>query len=52
MFGIAALAYGALDIVHCYVYRMPAADTIGMLLFFVVLVWFAVYTTKLKKEYF
>ena len=52
VFGIAALASGALDIVHCYVYRMPAADTIGMLLFFVVLVWFAVYTTKLKKEYF
>ncbi|HIZ80788.1 MAG TPA: hypothetical protein H9722_01670 [Candidatus Mediterraneibacter pullistercoris] len=52
VFGIVAAAYGALDIIHCYVYPMTLADTVGMIVFFVALVWFAVYTTKLKREYF
>lgn len=52
IFGIAAVAYGALDIVHCYVYPMTVADTVGMVVFFIVLVWFAVYTAKLKREYY
>lgn len=50
--GIVALAYGVLDVIHCYAYPMPVADTVGMVIFFIVLVAFAVYTTKLKREYF
>lgn len=52
VFGIVALVYGIIDVVHCYVYPMGVADTVGMVIFFVVLVAFAVYTTKIKKEYF
>ncbi len=52
LFGLAAFVYGLIDIVHCYVYPMAVVDGVGMFLFLVVLVWFAVYTTKLKKEYF
>lgn len=52
IFGIVSSVYGILDIIHCYVYSMPAADTAGMVIFFIVLVWFAVYTSKLKREYF
>lgn len=50
--GIVAIIYGTLDIIHCYFYSMFLVDTVGMVVFFLVLVWFAVYTTKLKKEYF
>ena len=52
IFGLVSAVYGALDIVHCYVYPMTIVDTVGMGIFFVVLVWFAVYTTKLKRKYF
>ncbi len=52
IFGIAALLYGVIDVIHCYVYSMTVADIVGMIVFFIVLVVFAVYTTKLKREYF
>lgn len=52
VFGIVALVYGAIDVIHCYVYSMEIVDTVGMIVFFIVLVAFAVYTTKLKREYF
>lgn len=52
IFGIVTTIYGVLDIIHCYVYSMPVVDTCGMIIFLAVLVWFAVYTTKLKKQYF
>ena len=52
IFGIVSTIYGVIDIIHCYVYQMTTVDTIGMVVFFVVLVWFAVYTTKLKRTYF
>ena len=52
VFGIAGVIYGGIDIVHCYVYPMAAIDITGMVLFFIVLVWFGLYTTKLKKNYF
>ena len=51
VFGIVALVYGAIDVIHCYVYSMEIVDTVGMIVFFIVLVAFAVYTTKLKREY-
>ena len=44
--------YGILDVIHCYVYTMTVVDTVGMVVFFIVLVWFAVYTSKIKREYF
>lgn len=52
VFGIVSLAYGIIDVVHCYVQPMTVVDTVGMIVFFIVLVAFAVYTTRLKKEYF
>ena len=52
VFGIVALVYGAIDVIHCYVYSMEIVDTVGMIVFFIVLVAFAVYTTKVKREYF
>ena len=52
VFGIVALVYGIIDVIHCYVQPMPVADMAGMAIFFIVLVAFAVYTAKLKKEYF
>ena len=51
-FGIVALVYGVIDVIHCYVYSMEIVDTVGMVVFFIVLVWFAVYTSKIKREYF
>lgn len=52
VFGFTALAYGVLDIIHCYVYQMQAVDTAAMIVFFIVLVWFAVYTAKLRNKYY
>lgn len=52
IFGIVSTVYGILDVIHCYVYQMTVVDTVGMVIFFVVLIWFAVYTTKLKRMYF
>lgn len=52
IFGVAAVLYGGIDIVHCYVYPIGLADMIAMIVFFVVLVWFGIYTTQLKKKYF
>lgn len=51
-FGLVSLIYGALDIIHCYLYPMAVVDTVGMIIFFIVLVWFALYTRKLKNEYY
>lgn len=52
VFGLAAAIYGILDIIHCYVYPMASVDIAGMIVFFIVLVWFAVYTAKLRNQYF
>lgn len=52
LLGIVAIAYGIIDTVNCYVYPMPKLDAAGMTVFFLVLVWFAVYTAKIKKQYF
>lgn len=52
IFASACVIYGAIDFVHCYVYPMRVVDLIGMVVFLAVLVWFLVYTGKLKKMYF
>ena len=51
-FGLVAIVYGILDMIHCYVYPMAAVDTVGMIVFFVALLWFAVYTARLRNQYF
>lgn len=52
VFACASLLYGAVDFVHCYLHPMKSVDIICMILFLAVLVWFLVYTGKLKKIYF
>ena len=52
VFGLVSLAYGVVDVIHCYVHPMKAADVAGMIIFFIVLVWFAVYTARLRRRYF
>ncbi|HIZ74617.1 MAG TPA: hypothetical protein H9723_05135 [Candidatus Mediterraneibacter stercoravium] len=52
VFGGVSLAAGVIDIVHYYVHRIVIADTAAMIIFIVVIFWFASYTTKLKKEYY
>lgn len=51
-FAIMSTIYGVVDFIHCYVQPIKTVDMICMILFFVVLVWFLVYTGKLKKIYF
>lgn len=52
IFSITAVVYGVIDAIHCFVTPIAIADYIGMFLFLAVLVWYMVYTTKLKKEFF
>lgn len=52
IFSLAAIVYGGTDIINCFVYPIPKADMILMLIFVCVLVWFGVYTGKLKQRYF
>ena len=52
IFGIKAVIYGGIDIVHCYIYPMAVVDMVGMVVFLCVLIWFGIYTTKVKNEYY
>ncbi|MBU3876064.1 hypothetical protein HGO97_009600 [Faecalicatena sp. AGMB00832] len=52
IFGIVTTLYGAIDAIHFYVTPIQILDYIAMAVFFVALVWFMVYTTKLKNKYF
>ncbi len=52
VFGVITTAYGVIDLIHYYVTPLGILDIIAMILFFVVIIGFLVYTTKLKKEYF
>lgn len=52
IFGIIATVYGVIDIIHCYVYSMPKLDVAAQVVFFIALVWFALYTIKLKQKYY
>lgn len=51
-FGLATVFYGAIDVYHFYVSPIAILDWIAMGIFFVALVWYMIYTTKLKKQYF
>ncbi|CUX42712.1 hypothetical protein BN3456_02270 [Clostridium sp. C105KSO13] len=50
--GIVTIFYGAVDAVHYFLAPITVLDLIAMAAFVVVLVWYMVYTTKLKKQYF
>ena len=52
VFGIVATVYGVIDMIHCFVTPIPVLDYTGLAVFFGVLVWYMVYTTKLKNKYF
>ncbi len=52
VFGVTAIAYGLIDVIHYFVKPIPILDYIGMAAFLIMLVWYMVYTGKLKKEYF
>ncbi len=52
IFGIITVLYGAIDVIHFYVTPIQMLDLIAMGVFFVALIWFMVYTTKLKNKYF
>ncbi len=52
VFALVTTIYGVIDIINYFVTPLGMADTIGMVIFLVVLVWFLYYTTKLKKEFF
>lgn len=52
VFGIVTTAYGVIDMIHCYVKPIQAVDSAGLVIFLGMLVWYMVYTTKLKNKYF
>ena len=52
VFAITATLYGLIDMIHYYVTPMQTADTIAMVVFLVVIIWFMLYTSKLRKIYF
>lgn len=52
VFSCAAIVYGVVDFIHCFVQSLGIVDMIGLVLFLAVLIWYLVYTSKLKKRYF
>lgn len=51
-FSLGSTVYGVVDFIHCYVYSMLIADTAACILFFVVLIVFVLFTSKLRRSYF
>ena len=52
VFGIFTTLYGAVDAIHYFIFPMKVLDLIAMVVFLIVLIWYMVFTTKLKKKYF
>ena len=52
IFSIVTTLFGICDLIHCYVKDLGFFHAIAMMIFFIVLLWFMVFTTKLKKELF
>ena len=52
LFGVVSTLYGVVDLIHYYVTKIKILDTIAMIAFFVVLIWFMVYTAQLRKKFF
>jgi hypothetical protein len=41
-----------IDVIHCYVHTMTIVDTVAMIIFLIVLIWFGVYTRNLRNRYY
>ena len=52
IFGLVSVIYGVIDVIHCYVHTMTVVDTTAMIIFFIVLIWFGIYTRKLRDRYY
>ena len=52
LFSLACTVYGIVDFEHCYVYSIPIADTTAGILFFVILLVFVIFTSKMRRKYF
>lgn len=52
VFSLAATVYGVVDFVHCFVYSMPMADMAASVIFFVALIVFVLFTSKMRRKYF
>ena len=52
IFSLASTVYGVIDFVHCFVRSMPIADTAACIVFFIALIVFVVFTSKLRRSYF
>ncbi|MGC4018263.1 MAG: hypothetical protein QM793_02845 [Muricomes sp.] len=50
--GIVSTLYGAVDAIHYFVMPILILDIIAMAAFVIVLIWYMIYTTKLRKKYF
>ena len=52
VFGLVSVIYGVIDVIHCYVHTMTIVDTVAMIIFLIVLIWFGVYTINLRNRYY
>lgn len=52
VFGLVSVIYGVIDVIHCYVHTMTIVDTVAMIIFLIVLIWFGVYTRNLRNRYY
>ena len=52
VFGLVSVIYGVIDVIHCYVHTMTIIDTVAMIIFLIVLIWFGVYTRNLRNRYY
>ena len=52
IFGVVSTLYGVIDLIHYYVVRIKVLDMIAMIVFFVALLWFVLYTAQLRKKFF
>ena len=48
VFGLVSVIY----VIHCYVHTMTIVDTVAMIIFLIVLIWFGVYTRNLRNRYY
>lgn len=52
MLAVFTTLYGAVDVVHSYVYAMDVVDMVLGIVFFIVLIVYMVLTQKYKREYY
>lgn len=52
VFAVTATVYGLIDLVNYYVTPIQTADSVAMVVFLIVIIWFMLYTSKLRKKYF